>query len=373
MTYNQLLKKMQSNSLDKQTCIDYFKNLSKTRSYISFSSKMIINLFKYKHDYIFKYLFDNGIIYSSYFDDNIINKLSRSARKSESLVYAINFPSILIYDKDSFMEKESFFYAKYTQEQKNTLKYISHLYHNLKFCDGKINHPYDIYFSFYYPRDNKKLQFDFFKNKLIEYKDKIEHIKLYFFEFYDNFEKITDPLLEFILNFFHKNNCFSNSKLITRFLTNKYYLNYFLNNTFLIKEFPTDFNQYAKLFNTEDTIKISKHIIDCLDTNFKYSISNSLSLIYFYIIESLIQKDDLFNFYVNILLDLVIKHDTDFEYLCKEFNYCTEYNTLNLDILLELSKNQEFKQLFDKQKKSIKTENKLISDYIHIQLNQECF
>ncbi len=316
MTYNKFLKKMQSNSLDKQTCIDYFNNLSKTRSHISFSSKMIISLFKHKHDYIFKYLFDNGIIYSSYFDDDTINKLSKSARKSESLVYAINFPSMLI-------GKDNFIYKQYTLEQKNTVDYIYHLYHNLRFCDGKLKHPYDIYFSFYNPTEYKKLQFEFLKNKLIEYKHKIESIKLYFFDFYYLFNNVPKTHIELTLNFLHQHNSLSFDKLIPNFLSNKHYLNYFLNNKFSIKEFPTYFDETLEFLTLEEAKKLSKHIIDSLDTSFKYSISNSVSLIYLYVIDSLQQQNGLFNFYINILIDLVTQHDGDFECLCREFNYCT--------------------------------------------------
>jgi len=373
MTYNQLLKKMQSNSLDKQTCIDYFNNLSKIRSHISFSSKMIINLFKYKHDYIFKYLFDNGIIYSSYFDDDTINKLSQTARKSESLVYAINFPSILICKEDENTENESFIYDKYTQQQQNILKYISRLYQNMRFFDFKTYHPYDIYFCFHYALEYKKSHFDIFKQKLNQNKYRIDSIKNYFFEFQHTFKKVPLPYFTYTLNFLHQNNILYFDYLECNFLSNKHYLNYFLNNQFSIKEFPSNFNESLLFLGAEKGVQVAKHIVNSLDVSFKYSISNSVSLIYFYVIESLLQKNGLFNFYINILLDLVMQHDTNFDCLCKEFNYCSEYNPLNLDILLMLSKNTEFKQRFDQQKKYLNIENQLISDYIQIQLNQECF
>ncbi len=374
MTYNQLLKKLRANTLDKETCIDYFNKISKTRSHISFSSKMIISLFKHKHDYIFKYLFDNGIIYSCYFDNDTINKISRNARKSVSLVYAINYPSILIRE-DNFVEKESFIYNKYTPEQKITLEYIYDLYHNLRFCDGKTQHPYNIYFAFnfHYLLKNEKTHFNFLKNKLIESKDNIERIKLYFFEFYYLFNKIPQTHVDFILNFFHKNNCLSSDNFIPQFLLNKHYLNYFLNNKFSINEFTTDFNSIIQKISAEDAIKVSKHIIHCLDTNFKYSIRNSVSLIYFFVLQSIFEKNGLFNFYINVLIDLVTQHDTNFECLCREFDYCTEYNPVNLDILLELNKDNQFKNLFDNKKKNLKIENKLISDYLHVQLNYEHF
>ncbi len=365
--YKELEKSLVSNTLDQQSCIDFFTNYSITqkRSHIAFSSTMVVNFFRYKHSYIFKYLFEKGILYSTYIDQNVIQKLSKQHLKSEDFVYATNFPKFLFF-------KNEHNYNQYTNEQKKIFSYIDNVYYKIKHL--KSDHPYSMFY-FFKPNKEHPIHINFeelssneFIKKLHYSLHKIEYIKQYFFHFHTHYS------VNLINDFFHfldKHNLLDFTKIYSKLLFNKHYYNYVVKNKISINFF--DFNSdFIK--NTKLPYIVAQNIISLLDTsskNFHY-FKKTCDYLYCYSVQTLSKNHENYQIYKNILPLFFITHKQYFIELFDITNNFPEKNTVK-QIFIDLYENQEFRELFKKYQDKINIKNTEISDFIYTYTNIKDF
>lgn len=389
--HKEFLKKLNLGQIDRESCIQYFLNLAEEKLLISFSDNLIISLFKHKHDYIFKFLFDHGILYCSRFHNVSLSKIPKKYIESESFVYALCYPKFIFTDYSfhsdteiknvlsqflshsdvTFSAKEcldvNFSFPNnycYNENQKKTIKHIQSVYDNIKFLNfyksGKI-HPYAIY---YFKNWTSEPSVSYFIEKVNFYIEDIEKIKKFIFSFYPDYFK-KEHFSAFI-DFLSEKNKLSFEKLVPELLINSKYYNYCLRNKFKIKHYRFDFHfiKSNKLHS-----KLANRIIDLLDENYIFDTIYSITDNIFY------EPNDYdLNFYKNLLLKLFIKNEnlflSFFEHsVDKGSPFNQTYNDEEFfNLFLILYTDNKFKSLFYQHLKNLNL-IPLIQDFLWIDHN----
>ncbi len=361
-SFKEFEKALISQKVDKQSCIDFFIDISQKESHIAFSSKMVINLFRYKHDYIFKTLFDKGIIYSTFIDSVVLQRLSKESLKSESFVYAMNYPKFLFFQNENL-------YSKYTESQRITLNIIQNVYNKIK--RQQLAHPYSIYYfqktciennsgTFFFDDKNEFLSIYEFIQKIHSSKSHIESIKRYLFHFN---EKFPYEMIDSFLNYLVKYNLLSFDKIENNLLFNKNYFQYAINNKLKIKYFSFNSNFMQNSYLPLDT---AKHIISLLD-NSPDNINNIKSIlrdISIYTIRNFIKNEKNYENYKNVLIYFFVIHKEYFNQLFMEMHNLVE-KTAVTQIFNDLYRDEQFRFIFNRNKDNMNIENNTILDFIH--------
>lgn len=362
--HKEFFKLLEKKQIDKKTCIDYFLKISKERSYISFSQKMVIGLFRYNHEYIFKFLFDQGILYSTHIDNITMIRLSKKAIQSEAFVYAINFPAFLLRNKLKIS-------PEYSKEQLITLEHINLIYYSIKKNNVRgIQHPYSIYCFFKDVSITNLIQKEIplskqqFIEKINNSKQNINSIKNYIFDFYES--KLTNKQISAFLDYLNYNNLMSFKKIDPKLLFHKGYHNYIINHSFKLKSFhfSSDFIE-----TTFEPLKTSQRILELLDTsesNSNYIFSNFLTI---YVnlsrFNNFTQNSLKYSFFKQLLINFFIVNEHRFKELFNKFQSYIKCEHIFIDLYDDI----KFQNIFNKHLDHLSIHLDLINDFLNLRKN----
>lgn len=393
MNRKEFLRQLNSGNMDKETCIQYFTKLAENEVVIYFSTKLVASLFKHKHDYIFKHLFDHGILYFTYYYKSALYNLSKKHMQSASLVYAFCYPKLLLKDyslnqnnkmiykiyynlsnellfdsekclDDNFVFPNNY---SYNQEQKQAIKHIKSIYNKLCFYNfyksGKF-HPYSIY-SIATTCDANTIEY--FIEKLNFFIDDIEKIKKFIFLF----KPIYLPQTHYsaFIDFLSEKNKLSFDHIHVPFLSNKKYYNYCLKNGYTIPYY------HFQIGFVEDCIyidykKFAHRIINLhgqdndLIYNTVYSITDNI----------LLEHDDNLEFYSQLLMKIFNSNENIFidffnNFVNKNINFYQKYSNEEIfKLFLKLYQNDHFYTLFFKHFEKIQLISE-ITDFLFMRDN----
>ncbi len=331
MNRKEFLTQLNSGNMDKETCIQYFTKLAENDVVIYFSTKLVASLFKHKHDYIFKHLFDHGILYFTYYYKSALYNLSKKHIQSESIVYAFCYPKLLLknctlnphnkmiykiysnlsnellFDSEKCLDNDFIFPNNYSynQQQKQAIKHIKSIYNKLCFYNfyksGKF-HPYSVY-SLESSFNSNTISY--FIEKLNFFIEDIEKIKKFIFLFKPNY--LTQTHYSAFIDFLSEKNILSFDHIHVPFLSNKKYYNYCLKNGYTIPYY------HFQIGFIEDNIdinykKFAHRIINLhgqdniLIYNTVYSITDNI----------LLENDDNLEFYSQLLMKIFNSNENIF-------------------------------------------------------------